>query len=349
MTEKNTQAENPANTPAGRELIDIANKVREWQIARQRGPDGGLSDEKMCRKFDALGSSKTYKKIINGDLDELDVEEWLLKYRTVIAVIEAIGEQKASEELFDDLRPVLDARRIVSEVMREDSIARFVLVEGDTGSGKSSAMRCIQRRYGSRFISVQAQEVWCDQPAELLAAILKALGIDRNEIPWRVGDRMAKVIERLTATRKGVLIDEGHHMGPRCLNTLKAIINDSPSEIIVFAMLTLWRKQERGAYQEAKQLTQNRLFERITLAPLGSGDVKKIVERRLGDLTPEDQATVVTLFMKHAKNNGNGGFIRNVFRRLRNNGDKVQTFENVTKAITSELASRGVNTEQAEQ
>ena len=58
-------------TMEAEELRELGQKIREWQVAK------GLTDAELIRKFGELGSDKTYKKVRDGELEELNLETQL--------------------------------------------------------------------------------------------------------------------------------------------------------------------------------------------------------------------------------------------------------------------------------
>jgi hypothetical protein len=74
-------------------------------------------------------------------------------------------------------------------------------------------------------------------------------------------------------------------MGPRSLNMVKTIINRTPGEVIMIGLPVLLKRLEMAAYQEARQLTLNRLCERITLSSADKDDTAILLER-LGGSPP---------------------------------------------------------------
>jgi hypothetical protein len=104
-------------------------------------------------------------------------------------------------------------------------------------------------------------------------------------------------------------------------------------------MQTLWRRVERVAYEEVRQLTGNRLAERITLA-LHENDVQRVLEGRL-KLGKADLKKAVETCMKEAPLRGNHGFIREVCKRAREQADgEPVTWEIFLNAITAQKYRR---------
>jgi type II secretory pathway predicted ATPase ExeA len=320
------------NSADAAELREIAERIRDWQLAKQ------ISDAAVVKRYTGLGSTKTYKRILEGDLKELDLEKQLTNYRTVEALIDSLGDDDGEDEaLYADISPTVHLSRVALETMRERGIARFILMLGDTGTGKSSARKVILEKYGQRFLWIEATEVWNDSPNSLLGAILSALG--EKQLPLIGVDRLIKVEGRLNESRIGIFIEEAHHMGVRCLNTIKTLINRTPGEFILLAKETLWAKLERAAYEEAKQLTKNRLAERIYIAGVTAADVKKILERRI-NWANGDMKSAVKLVTDRAPL-GNLAFAREVIKRVNEmaEGEPV-TIELFTTATTEEASSR---------
>lgn len=316
------------------ELKALATRIRAWQEARK------FSTAEMIRKCPGLGSDKTFGRILKGDTEQMDIERQLASYRAVAAVIESItGRDNADEETYKDLTPVLLLRRALLDILTEKSVARVILLEGDSGLGKTTALNMLQREYGQRLLVVEARTSWADRPMQLYGAILEELGV-KNQ-PMSCAGREAMLIRALRASRTALAIDEAHDLGRNSLASLKTLINQTPSEVILLAWPSLWRKLESVAYSEVKQLLGNRLAERILLGQLREGDVKKVLERRLGGEAVE--SAVVREVTAAAKSRGNMQFVRQVCRRAQEGtkaGEEI-TPADVIVAVDAQKRRRG--------
>lgn len=311
------------------ELVSLAQRIRTWQEARR------YSDNELLRRMPGLGSTKTYTRLLKSDTAELDLERWLSEYRAVWALIESLTGREAEEEaLYEDLSTVVALRRALVEILEERSIRRVVLLEGDSGLGKSSSLTLLQRKYGQRILVVEATTVWKDNPNAYLGSILDALGV-REQAMSREG-RLRQVVTKLREHRTALAIDEAHHLGPECLNTAKTLVNQTPSEILLFALPTLWRRLEKVNYEEVRQLLGNRLAERIKIGELRPSDVAKLLTRRLEF---EDTGTTAKLCAE-AKSRGNLSFVAAVCERVREQDHDAITKEIVAGAIAAEIARR---------
>ena len=104
---------------------------------------------------------------------------------------------------------------------------------------------------------------------------------------------MRMVLAKLRTRSVTLAIDEAHDLGPRCLDTVKTLINQTPTRVVLFAWPTLWRRLERGAFEETRQLLGNRLAERIKIGALREADVRRLLERRAG--VADDKAATAKL------------------------------------------------------
>jgi len=323
------------NSHDAKELVSLGRKIQQYQESKS------LNDSALLRKFTGLGSTKTYSRVINNDLEELDLERQLANYRAVWALIESMADATTEEQdLYDDLTPVVHLKRVFLGLIRVVGNDRFVLMEGDTGTGKSASRQLLMEKYGQRILWIEATDVWRDNMGAFLSEILKSLGV--KNIPMNSADRLNKVVEKLTESRICLVIDEGHHLGPHCLNTIKTLINKTPGEFILLSMPTLWKRIEMAAYEEARQLTGNRLFERIKLDGIRESDVAKIIQRRVPDNDPANLKQVIRLLMDKAVQRGNLKFIEKVIKKVieQCEGTSGPSLDTWTSAIATTITSR---------
>lgn len=316
------------------ELVEIARAIHGWQTAR------GKSNAQMIRDFPGLGSDKTYTRLRDGRTEEYDVEAQLASYRGVWACIQDLTGRPATEAFYDDLSTVMHLKRAALEVMRPDAPARVVVYLAPSGGGKSVAARILAGRYGAgRIVSVEATQVWGDSPAALLGTILHALGAGNYSISPVA--RLEKCVEMLSQTRRMVIIDEAHHLGPRCINTLKTLVNLTPGEFLLLAIPTLWAKLETQAYQEARQLTTNRLAERLSIE-LTDNDVAKYL-RHIFPKTPDEVIrSAARVIRPAAVGHGNMAVVRDVAAEaVRQAGDAEPDIKLFADAVTVVMRRRG--------
>ena len=320
------------------ELYDLATKIRSYQEARRNADGTRVSDTQMCRDFAGIGSTRQYTRILAADLEDVDTAANLANYRACWNLIQMLQESEADDDpLYDDLSFVIDLRKAVADAMREKGINRYIHMQAPQGSGKTTAARMLQARWGARVVMCEATEIWKENMNAALADMLVALGVKNPPLP--VAQKFHRLVEALNSTRVCLVIDEAHHLGPKTLNLVQSLINQTPGEFVLLAMGTLWNKLETTAYAEALQLTKNRMLERIRMDGVETADIQKILERRLN--MNGDAAGAAKGLTNQARQNGNMSFIKLVCRRARKLAGKGEvTLEIVSKAAAIVAASR---------
>jgi type II secretory pathway predicted ATPase ExeA len=288
--------------------VETAAKIAAW------GESHGMSRAQLVRNFTDLGSEKSFRDISAGQLEGYNAENQLTKYRAVYATMEELANQGGEERIYDDLGTVVKIRRAFLGVVKATGTNRVLIVQGESGVGKTTAVGLLRGKYGTGRISyVEASDVWADSPNAFLGAILRALGV--TELPAGRVQRLEEVQARLAISRRCLVIDEAHHLGPHCLNTVKTLVNTTPGEFILVAIPTLWNKLQAHAYQEAKQIATNRLSERVKLT-LDEADIRTYLSKRFKDAAAADLKTAARIIRPSALLSGNYAFVRDVCRAL---------------------------------
>ncbi len=290
------------------ELVETAAKIAAW------GDGHGMSRAQLVRNFTDLGSEKSFRDISSGQVEGYNAESQLAKYRAVYATMEELADRGGEEKIYDDLGTVVKLRRAFLGVVKATGTNRVLIVQGESGGGKTTAVGLLRGKYGTGRISyVEASDVWDDSPNAFLGSILRALGM--TELPsGRVG-RLEEVQARLSISRRCLVVDEAHHLGPHCLNTVKTLVNTTPGEFILVAIPTLWNKLQAHAYQEAKQIATNRLSERVKLS-LDEADVRLYLSKRFPDASAAELKVAAKIIRPNALLCGNYAFVRDVAREL---------------------------------
>lgn len=283
-------------------LTDMAKLVFAYQERHE------LKVPEMLKEFPELGSAKTFRDLRNGCVDGYDVETQMNSYALVAAAIEAAENSGDGEMIYTKLSSVVKVRRAAIEVMKTNGSNRVVIVVGPSGGGKTWALKALRNAYGSRVMIVEAMETWNDGPANLLSAIIKTFG--HVSVPARVDDRFDMVVD-LLRTRRMLAFDEAHHFGPRCLNTLKALVNNTPGEFMLLAINTLWERLMSQAYQEARQISTNRLNRMVKLAP-SVADVSMYIGNRFEGVAKVARDRMATMVLECAASQGNISYVRDV-------------------------------------
>lgn len=299
----------PTPTDTASQLLAVAQNIETYRA------DLGMQKAPLLRDFPELGSDKTYNKIISGNLEQLDAASWLEKYQHVWNQIQH-DEQGGDEGLIETLGAPVELCRAYLETRSEKGNGRFILLLGDSGLGKTSAVNVMKSKpYGGLIYELEATDVWKDKNGRGTAVpLLQAIGerIGLKGLPSAKSKLLSVVMVKLKERRICLVIEEVHHLCPQGVNTLKTLINLTPVIIVATGLPVLWEKLagSKTAWAECKQLTGNRLAERIELR-LTPADVSAFLLLRLGEkvVTDEFREKAVPLLIQEAVSRGNMKFI----------------------------------------
>lgn len=328
-------------TPA-QELRGIALQILE--IAE--GSD--LTKAELIRQHPGLGSDKTLGAIAKGKADDLDIDRWLVAYRPVLAALLGDMQEDADLTLYDDLSTAKAVRGQTSRLIFSRTLARILIVKGETGAGKSSALKVIRDKYNAMaaqptVFHLEASAGWGDRPAAMLGEMLTALGCDpgaRNATA-----RLHRLMETIRNRGVGTVIqvDEVHDFGVRCLRTLKTVINGCDVKIQLACHKRLFRTIETEHADDLSQLTGNRLLAIVELGAPVAADVKIMLQKRLPAFDSADLDKAAAELARQARGNGNLAFVREVIVRARRDQTKRQvtlTLADLDIHIRAELRAR---------
>lgn len=301
------------------ELSDVVTRIRAWQ----EGRSPRISDEQMLRDFPGLGSTKTYRRLRDRDFDGLILDRHLVNYKGVWLQISERTGCNGREEIYPDLTPTFEACCGAALLIPQYGRERLMLLEGETGSGKTMALLAVALRYPGQCAMIEAKSSWTSMNA-MVCDMLVGLGIfsDPNDdpdsrMPISFGSKLGALIAHLKAKRMVLLIDEGHHMCAEGLNVIKSVLNATDSVIIVACIPTLWSKLAAKAWAEAAQLVYNRLFRRIRLTPPEQEDAEMFLTRRVPALKESDEwRAALASICKAARAYGSYSFLRRLSIRL---------------------------------
>ncbi len=296
-------------------LGKLACQSSDWWII-QMATDSTLRKGELFRRYPALGSDKTFSRFLRSDFADTatTLDEWLGDYQTGWQIIDELTVRQASAgvTVLNTLTGVKAVRRAVKEMTGEGSSRRVLVVTGESGSGKTCCAMTLQKLWGQRVATVEVTNVWADKPNRLLTAICSAVGMRVEGLPPGAADKLPLLVRHLSATRTCLILEEGHHMGPQCLNTLKTLVNQTPGEFVIIAIPTLLRRLQMAAYEEARQIfASHRLAGRIDLS-VTAGDAALILTDRLGANDAIAPAARWLTDATRAPKHGNYGFIRDV-------------------------------------
>lgn len=306
------------------ELRQLALEAQTYQYERE------WSDSKICKEIAQLGSTKTYKRILDeaDSLGEMNVETQLKNYRAAADMIKVLRtKDRAPEPEYEDFANVTESLSAVASAISEESISRFVVIEGENGTGKDAVKNALLKRWPNIIVAVEANELWRESNAIPLADIINALDIRRRKdeesgqkfvMPHHPHMRLELILEELQKRKLILLINEMHHMGPRGLNMLKTLINRTPVVPVGLCIPKLLARLVGGAYEEAIQLFGNRLCQRVRLQAPPAGEILLMCERRGVEFVDNASANAAAkMVAAEAPSMGNWALVKMVVRECR--------------------------------
>lgn len=305
-------------------LRELATEAKNYQLER------GLSDARICSDFPGLGSTKTYKRILNDkdDLDQLDLDKQLRNYEATIETIRARRlKDKLAEPEYEDFQNVINVRAALVRAMDEDSHHRLVCVEGESATGKDAALNFALKKWPAVAVAINANPFWSESLAVPTRTIFEKLNIVRKysreegggpiPMPRYPEERAQVIFEELKSRRLMLLFNEAHHFGVRMLDFVKTLINETPSVVGLFFVPALLRKLESQNFAQTNQLFANRLCERVYLPSPPADDIGEMLQRRgvRFESTPTKSDAEVEL-AREAPALGNWTYVKLVTREL---------------------------------
>lgn len=279
------------------------------------------SDRAWVKTWPALGSPKTWSRILAGDLDGISLEAKIPAYRGVLLALQTGAESSGTEELYEDLAGAQETSLAVLRLMHHHGKDRFILIEGGSGSGKTSAIDLLASGPASgNLIRQEADETW-KSIRVAIRHFLDALGVSEAKVPAETGAMLDMLVETLRRRGRVILaVDEAHHVTGPFLNLCKTLLNRTQVLFILAGMETLLRKLRASASEEARQLFHNRLFCRVRLSGPDPDGARLFLARRLRVASIRWSDGIIAGLTERAKHCGHWSYLRRVCDQLAANG-----------------------------
>lgn len=321
--------ENPNMTTSKLQIPPMPDAVAEL-IKLQ----GEMSDVEFCREYNWPYSEATYSRVrrwsdtretieVDGEtVPNPDYGKLFYKGKTeniinaVDGMLRRVRERRAVAQKtrggtqwieFTPAKTILDRISILHEL---DTQNRLLMYLTEPGGGKTALAREIAARYSA--ILIEAKESWRNSYKFALTDICLASGVELEGNSTQVME--TGLIKMLKARKRVLVIDEGEYFGPKSLNLLKLILNQTPTIIVLMAIPVMWTRVQSRAWAEAQQLTRRTdHVERVSL--VHPDEVKRFMLAAGVNLngTADQSAALVA---KHANEFGRFDLVKRVAERL---------------------------------
>ena len=325
-------------------LRALAGEVRNYQLER------GWSDARLCKEIASIGSSKTYKRVLDpaDDLDDLSLENQLRNFTSAVATIEDKRKtDRSPEPEYPAFTNCKTAEMAVRRARLEDEecVARLVIIDGQTGTGKDAVRRHLLQKFPNDTVALEANDLWKSSPTTGHLAVYQALKIIKQQdqkIPRTPRELLAEIITELRERKLTLIINEAHHMGLPGLNMVKTIINATPTTVVLEWIPVGGTRLLGSNYEEAIQLTGNRLCERVVLPTPPSDEILHLFDDQgVKFENLEVRNSAAKLLEAAAPDYGNWRFVIQVKRKLQEQSKRGPvTQAGIHKALTEVKAMR---------
>ena len=222
-------------------------------------------------------------------------DEWLSRLR------HALQTYSPTEPLFD-VRQLRQMEHIATAVRKE---RLFVLVSGNTGIGKTTALKYLLRQTPETFyLQITDDCSWTNLLQQLATACGLAVKSTSSEVLLR---QISEQFVRRAQRQPLIIIDGAEVLSLQTFSRLKALHLSTERQIstLIAAHVSLKRRMERAIQtahrdEESAYMTFWRRLTHVTLSPVSEEDVKQICEKELKIKDPE----VVRLAQQYWTNYG---------------------------------------------
>lgn len=231
--------------------LDVLNQLRDLQAQL------ALSDGAFVQRH--LTVSQTVWSRINSGNYPADVTSAFLKLEGNLRQIRIERARNAKLTGNRTFHAFTQQQSVISAVTTcklkpADDPNRFVAYLAKTGGGKTALGRELKVMHDG--ILVEARESWRKSYFAALCDIALAAGVSEADVSK--GERAAEtaLLKRLNANRRVLIVDEGEYFGPRTINLVKLILNQSPTVVVVLAIPELFERWQKAAWLEAQQINR---------------------------------------------------------------------------------------------
>ncbi|MFW6217437.1 MAG: AAA family ATPase [Verrucomicrobiota bacterium] len=244
MSSEKTNTTKPEDLKELQGLVDRAKRHQEAL---------GLSDKDFCDRYrEYVGSAKTWRyRLLEEKYDEVRIARMLPRLRALAASLDGGSPM---EEFFEDLPVWKEFHRYYRLLLGRKSDRRCMVMLAQTGCGKSACGREVCRRYPESTVYARCRPTWKNRPIRIINGLAGACGITDGGVADEVFGRL---IAKLKANPKTIVVDEAHDGGVMLLKLIKTLIDETQCRFAILAFPTVWRRLVLGsddAHAEAQQL-----------------------------------------------------------------------------------------------
>lgn len=310
--------------PTAAPYSDVINALLQHQ--------GDLSDTAFAKRWLSV-SPTTWLRVRTGEYaadDHTPVWQKLQNDLRALQEHELITQGRESEILpLEHIKLALQSLNMAFAESRN----RLVVILSETGGGKTTITRAIEREYPGRVARTEATEPWRNSYLAGIHAIADSCGLEGLPNNTRVAeDRLFRYLKN---SPRIIVIDEGNYFGPATLNLVKAILNQTASIVVITSLPILWERMKASAWQETRQL-RNRTAALIEFKSVTQRDVRALMESMLPNwhsLGTSERSAVASV-QKAANAFGLWNTVKSIADSIADTCDGTITLDQVERSIS---------------
>jgi hypothetical protein len=218
----------------------------------------GLTNSQFALRFaQFIGSHKSWEfRLLPRKWDELKPETWLPKMRRFIAQLDGSAQDM---DIFASLPIVKHAEYLYERLQSRANDRRCAMLIGTQGTGKTLALRHLQRANKFAPVFLSANETWKDSRMRIALSLARAV---QATVAPSAAQTFQNAVDALKGNPATILVDEAHEGGVLLMKLVKTIINETNARVILSIYPTAWARLTNGAsdaYAEAQQLLRRTL------------------------------------------------------------------------------------------
>lgn len=243
----------------------------------------GLNDGKFAARYSRyVGSPKTWvDRLKSRNYEEIGdaLPRWSSKLSALLDELDGTGTIEIAR-----LPIVRYAELLWERLQGQTNDRRNGMLIGIQGTGRTIALRHLQRNHPTDAVFLSANETWKDSRMEIACGLARAIG--KSPLPSAAAT-FGMVISELKFTPITILIDEAHEGGVLLLKLVKTLINETRCRSILSLYTTSWHRLLSGSnesYAEAQQLLRRTIRPVLRAWETGvqKSDVAAFLSEKLG-------------------------------------------------------------------
>ena len=288
-----------------------------------------IADEKFCKDWIKTYTQTVWSKIRSGTYEAKDptktfaeLKGALVSIRRRIARLETQTQGGKFYE-FDQFKALFKA---VRECLVKKGQNRLIFFAAPTGGGKSRFLAELEAR--EETVALNASEPWHGSYFFAAQDILAALGYSGK--CGSAGEARRAMLDAMKGRVRVLAIDEGNYFGPRSINLVKDVLNETEWTVVVCLTPADFDKMKRY-YSEWSQLNR-RVHQVFRYQPLTARETQDVLK----DAGLNGDAASASIILAKAANEFGGlDFVARVIERLDDSvSGRHPVLEDVTSAIT---------------